>query len=621
MGLSQALISAISGLNANQSSLALVSANVANAGTAGYVRKTSNLVAVSGSGTGVSVRVASVQRELDSYVQRQLRVENAGANYATTRSQMLNQLQGVYGQPGSDSALETIFNNFTSSLQALSGSPDDVAARSSVVSGGQLLTQQLNSMTTSIQGLRENAELGISDAVSQVNDALTHIAQLNTQLEATTTIDASAANMLDQRDAYIDKLSKLMDINVIKGDQSQLTIYTNTGIQLVSDKAGSISFSPQGSMSATTQWSADPNIRQVGTLTLTTANGSNVDLIQSHAIRSGSIAAYLQLRDQDLVQAQAQIDAVAAAMSSGLSDKTTAGAAVTSGGQSGFDLDISGLSTGNKVTVNYTDSLTNTPRTITLIRVDDPSVLPLPDTATAAANDKVYGIDFSSGMSAVYGQIANAIGATGMVASNTSGTTLRILNDGPANAVTVNSVTKTATATSLQGGSSELPFFTDGTSLFTSAIGAAGAQSVGLAGRINVNGNLIADPSKLVGYAPSIANGDSTRPDFLYNQLTNTSQQYSPATGVGSTNSPFTGSISTYLRQVVSVQGQTADAAASLKQGQDVVQTALQQRFDDAAGVNIDEEMANLLSLQNSYAANARVLSAVKDMIDTLMRI
>ena len=85
MGLSQALISAISGLNANQSSLALVSANVANAGTAGYVRKTSNLVAVSGSGTGVSVRIASVQRELDSYVQRQLRVENSGASYAVRR--------------------------------------------------------------------------------------------------------------------------------------------------------------------------------------------------------------------------------------------------------------------------------------------------------------------------------------------------------------------------------------------------------------------------------------------------------------------------------------------------------------------------------------------------------
>jgi flagellar hook-associated protein 1 FlgK len=621
MGLSQALISAISGLNANQNSLALVSANVANAGTAGYVRKTSNLVAVAGTGTGISVRVANVQRELDSYVQRQLRVENSGASYATTRSTMLNQLQGVYGQPGTDAALETVYNNFTSALQALTSSPDDVAARSSVISNGQLLTQQLNSMTTSIQGLRENAELGISDAVSQVNDALSHIAQLNTQLESTTTIDASAATLLDQRDSYIDKLSKLMDINVIKGDQGQLTIYTNSGIQLVSDKAGKISFDPQGTMSATTQWSADPTVRQVGTLTLTTANGSNVDLIQSNAIRSGSIAAYIQLRDQDLVQAQSQIDALAAAMSSSLSDKTTAGVAATSGPQSGFDLDISGLSTGNKITVNYTDSLTNTAHTITLMRVDDPSVLPLSDNATAASNDKVYGIDFSGGMTSVYGQIANAIGSTGMVASNTSGTTLRILNDGAGNAVTVNSVTKTATMTSLQSGSSELPFFTDGTGIFSGAIGAAGSQSVGLAGRITVNGNLINDPSKLIGYAASVANGDSTRPDFLYNQLTAASQTYSPATGVGSTNSPFVGSISTFLRQVVSVQGQTADAAASLKQGQDVVQSSLQQRFDDAAGVNIDEEMANLLSLQNSYAANARVLSAVKDMIDTLMKL
>lgn len=621
MGLSQALISAISGLNANQSSLALVSSNVANAGTPGYVRKTSNLVTVASSGTAVSVRVASVQRELDTYVQRQLRTENSGASYATTRSQVLNQLQTVYGQPGSDSAIETVFNNFTSSLQALTSSPDDVAARSSVISNGQLLTQQLNSMTTSIQGLRENAELGISDAVSQVNDALANIAQLNTQLEATTTTDASAANMLDQRDSYIDKLSKLMDINVIKGDQGQVTVYTNTGIQLVSDKAGKISFSPQGTMSATTQWSADPNVRQVGTLMLTTANGSNVDLIQSHAIRSGSIAAYIQVRDQDLVQAQSQIDAMAGAMASSLSDKTTAGVAASSAGQNGFDLDISGLSTGNKITVNYTDSLTNTAHTITLMRVDDPSVLPLPDTATANANDKVYGIDFSSGMTSVYGQIANAIGSTGMVASNTTGTTLRVLNDGPGNAVTVNSLTKTATVTSLQGGSGELPFFNDGTSSYTGAITAAGSQTVGLAGRITVNGNLIADPSKLVGYAASVANGDSTRPDFIYNQLTNASQQYSPSTGVGSTNSPFTGSISTYLRQVVSVQGQTADAAASLKQGQDVVQSSLQQRFDDAAGVNIDQEMANLLALQNSYAANARVLSAVKDMIDTLMQL
>ena len=47
---------------------------------------------------------------------------------------------------------------------------------------------------------------------------------------------------------------------------------------------------------------------------------------------------------------------------------------------------------------------------------------------------------------------------------------------------------------------------------------------------------------------------------------------------------------------------------------------SLQQRFNDASGVNVDQEMSNLLTLQNSYAANARVMSVVKDMLDALMQ-
>ncbi|MDP2295158.1 MAG: flagellar hook-associated protein FlgK [Pseudolabrys sp.] len=621
MSLSQALISAISGLKANQSSLALVSANVANAGTAGYVRKSVNQVAVSGSGTGIGVRISAIQRELDQYVQRQLRVENSGAGYATTRAQFYNQLQAVYGTPGSDASLETAFNKFSESLQALTSSPDDTAARASVISTAQLLAQQLNTMSTGIQSLRQNAELGIADSISQANDAMQQIAALNARIASSPNMDAATATMYDQRDAYIDKLSKLMDINIIANDNNQLAIYTNSGIQLVGTTASVLSFDPQGTMSANTQWSADPNARGVGTITLTSANGSKVDLIETNAIRSGQIAAYIQMRDQDLVQAQTQLDALAAVMASALSDKTVTGTAVSSAGQDGFDIDISGLAAGNRITINYTDSLTNTPHTINLIRVDDASMLPLSDDVTATANDKVYGIDFSGGLSSVYGQIAAAIGSTGMVASNPSGSLLRVLNDGPGNAITVNSVTTTTTATALNGGSSELPFFTDGAKVFTGAITGAGAQSVGLAGRITINGALVADPSKLIVYGAGVAAGDSTRADFIYNQLTGASLQFSSATGIGSTNSPFSGSITTYLRQVISMQGQAADAAYSLMQGQDVVLSALQQRFDDTAGVNVDSEMANLMALQNSYAANARVLSAVREMLDTLMQL
>jgi flagellar hook-associated protein 1 FlgK len=71
---------------------------------------------------------------------------------------------------------------------------------------------------------------------------------------------------------------------------------------------------------------------------------------------------------------------------------------------------------------------------------------------------------------------------------------------------------------------------------------------------------------------------------------------------------------------VVSQEGEAASNANSLKQGQDVVLSALQQRFNDGSSVNIDQEMANLLTLQNAYAANARVLSSVKEMFDTLLK-
>ena len=620
MSLAQALSAAISGLKVNQSSLALVAANVANADTPGYVRKTVNQVTTAGNNTGIGVRISAVQRELDTYVQRQLRVENAGASYADTHAQMFQQLQDVYGQPGSANTLETVFNNFTNALQSLSTSPDDAAARSAVISAAQLLTQQLNQTSDNIQALRGSAELGISDAVAKANEAMSQIATLNEKLAGSNQADSATAAMLDQRDSYIDQLSQLIDINVVKTGENQVSIFTNSGVQLVGTKASQISFDLQGTMTASAQWSADPSERGVGTLTLNSPNGNSVDLIQSKTIRSGQIAAYLQMRDEDLVQAQSQIDAIAAAMASALSDKTTAGVAVSSGLQSGFDVDIGSLQAGNTITINYADGLTHTPRTITLVRVDDPSTLPLADSATSTANDKVFGIDFSGGIGSVYGQINAAIASTGMAASNPIGTTLRILNDGAGNIVNLNSLSTTATETSLSGGSSALPFFTDGAQPYTGAINGLGAQSVGLAGRIQVNGALAADPAKLVAYLAGTAAGDSTRPDFIYRQLTAAALQFSPSTGIGTENSPFTGSLTTYLRQVISRQGEAADAAANLKQGQDVVLASLQQRFNDGSNVNVDQEMANLLTLQNSYAANARVLSAVKEMFDTLMR-
>lgn len=621
MSLSQALVTAVAGLRTAQAGLSLVAANVSNAQTPGYIRKTLDQQTTAAGDAGVSVRVSGINRELDQYLQRQLRVESSGGAYADLRSQFYGRLQQVYGDPSSASALETLYNNFTTAAQALSTNPSDYSARSSVLSTGQVLAQQLNGLTGSIQGLRSDAEQGLADAVRSANTAMQRIAEINQQLAMSHADDAAAATLLDQRDQYVDQLAQLMDIRTGDGDFNQISVFTSSGIQLVGSRASTLSFDPQGTMTPNAVWDADPTKRNVGTITLVSPTGASMDLIANKSIRSGQIAAYLEMRDQVLVQAQTQLDQIAASVAQTLSDHTTDGISVTNGPQSGYDIDVTDLKAGNSVKITYTDTATNTQHTLTLMQVDDPSALPLPDSATPAPNDRVIGVDFRAGVGAVANQLNNIFNGK-IQFSNSAGNTLRVLDDGAAGTSHVNSTSATFTVSSLTSGMAEFPFFLDASAPYTGAISGAGTQMTGFAGRIAVNAALVADPSKLVVFQiTGGTSGDPTRPNFIYDRLTSASLTYSPQTGVGTKAAPFSGPLPSFIRQVLSQQGDAAQAASNLSSGQDMVVNALKQRFNDGSSVNIDQEMSNLLTLQTAYGANARVLSAVKDMIDTLLKV
>ena len=122
MSLGSALATAMSGLRANQAALSIVSSNISNAQTPGYVARTVNQVEINTGDNGASVNVTGVNRQLDLYVQSQLRTETSGGAYADQMANILGQLQSVYGPPGGDGTLETSYNNFTTALQALSTS-------------------------------------------------------------------------------------------------------------------------------------------------------------------------------------------------------------------------------------------------------------------------------------------------------------------------------------------------------------------------------------------------------------------------------------------------------------------------------------------------------------------
>jgi len=554
-------------------------------------------------------------------VQSQLRTETAGGAYADQIANILGQLQSVYGTPGGDGTLETSLSNFTSALQALSNNPGNQSAQSVALQAAQSLAQQLNTTTQGIQSLRSNVNQDIGNAADQANTAMNQIAQINTQLQGLSPTDPLAATLMDQRDNAINQLAKLVDIKVVTDSSNQTNIFTNSGLQLVgAGLASEFKFSSPGSLTATSLYNANPAQNGVGSLNLRMPNGANIDLVATNAISSGQIAADLKLRDQTLVQAQTQVDQMAATLASSLSDQTTAGTAVA-GPPSGFDVSASNVLPGNTINLTYTDTATNTQRQISIVNVTAPGALPLQNGANA--NPMYVGVNFSLGMTSVVSQLNTALAANHLQFSNPSppSTTLRVTDNG-SGASTMTAASVTTTTSSLASGNPQLPLFTDGNSLYTGSITASGSQMTGLAGRISVNAALLADPSKMSVYStsPTTATGDNTRSDFLFSQLTSQTFSYSPSTGLGSAAQPFKGTITSYLQQFVSQQGNASTLATQLQQGQSVVVSTLQQKFDSTSAVNIDTEMATLIQVQNTYAANAHIMTVVQNMMTSLLQ-
>jgi len=296
MGLSSALASALSGLRANQAALSITSANVANANTPGYITQTSNQIEVPSGGPGASVQVTGVTRELDTFVQNQLRTEIGGGGFADQTANILGQLQSLYGTPGSVGTLETAFNNFTSAVQAISTSSNGLSSQTTALAAAQALAQQLNTTSQGIQTLRSNVEQDIGASAAQANTDLNQIAAINTKLQGLNPTDPAAATLEDQRDNAINDLARLVDVKVSSTGNNQVNIFTTTGIQLVgAGLASQFSFSSQGTLTPTSLYNSDPTKSGVGTLSITLPNGSSLDVVANNIISSGRIAAALCL--------------------------------------------------------------------------------------------------------------------------------------------------------------------------------------------------------------------------------------------------------------------------------------------------------------------------------------
>ena len=613
MSISAAISTALTGLKATQAGMDLVSTNISNSGTVGYTRRELITTESVAGGRTTGVNVVGAQRLLDTLLQKQMRLENGGAGYTAVKASYHTSLDAMFDAPGATASLPGLMSSLSSAISALASNPASYSSRTTAVSAAADLAASLNSLSGQVQTLRQTAEDSLAASVSQANSILQQISQVSTQMRASQA-NAVSPGLQDQRDNLINQLSELMDVQVTPRENGVVSISTTGGLLLFDgQQATTLSFDAKSPIGPQSAYNVDPTQRRVGTITATNSQGGRTDVIASGMIRSGKIAAYVELRDEVLPQAQTQLDALAAGLASAISDRDVPGSALPPGPPDGFEIDLAALQNGNPITVSVTSG--GVPRTITFVKAGSAAAA----AAATASGNNVVGIDFSGGMAGVATQIGTALG-TGFTASNPAGSTLRIVDDGVTGTTDVTALSARATVTGLTGGNVQMPLFTDGVTAYSGSY-ENGHQLLGLAARITVNPAVKNDPALLVTYTPTTPAGDPARPEHLRQALTSATMSFTGAAGIGGSSAPWTGTVSEFANQLVATQATNAISAQNLNSGQKVVLNALQSRFSEQSGVNIDVEMAQLIQLQTAYGANARVMTAAKEMLDTLMRI
>ena len=628
MGLTSSLNTSLSGLRVTQSQMELVSTNIANVDSAGYTRRKLNVVQQLAGTVTTGVRIDGVSRQLQVQVQRQLRLETAGAAYTDVKASYAQQLDRMFGSPGEAGSLDSTVNAFAGALQSLTANPADFTARQQVLASAQGLASTLNGLTQEVQRMRSSAEAEISAGVERVNTILKQISEIDSKLFINGNANQNSPGLLDERDKAIDELAALVDVRTVQDDNGKLTIFTSGGMQLYGASAIKLSFDARGDLNATNLFTANAADRGVGTIRIGSGGGVGVDVIANGLFRSGSLAAQIEMRDKVLVEAQTQLDDLAASLASVLGDRNPTTTA-TNGTNNGFDVALPdplapaslAMKAGNSLSIEV--NTPTGPRRFQFIATDGAAPNPIP-ASEGEAGATIVRFDRTTGFAGLQAAVSGALGA-GFTVSLQPGNTLRVLDAGGGNSVT--SVRAGFSVSGLTGEGAELPMFTDlgANKLYTGTLDGLKSQRTGFAGRIGVNPLLLADASRLVVYdttpGSTTQQGDSTRPRLLLDRLTTAQRGLTGGSGIGDSVNGYRSNVLDLSRRIVEDQGAKASQALSLDQGQKIVLNTVQTKYAETSGVSIDQEMSDLVQIQNAYAANARVISAVKDLFDMLMRI
>lgn len=315
-----------SGLSSAQAALNVVGNNINNAYSgsstdsfiSGYSRQSIMLGQAGGKTTsygffGYGVQVDGVQRAYNEFIANQVRGAATEYHSLNSRYEQLSQIDNMLGDDTSN--ISTSINNIFSALEKMSSDPVNLAARQETLAQFKSISSQFKSSSKAFNDLEKSTNTQITQAVEDLNSYSQQLAKINGDIaKINAQTDGFPADLLDQRDTLLTKISEITGIKVDENaGNGTVNVALTNGMQLVN---GSRCYQLDASPSA-----EDPAQTVVSYID---ASGNKIALDEEN-MSGGMLGGLFKFRHTDLVDARNQLNQLALQMANKFNEVNRAG--------------------------------------------------------------------------------------------------------------------------------------------------------------------------------------------------------------------------------------------------------------------------------------------------------
>jgi flagellar hook-associated protein 1 FlgK len=174
---------------------------------------------------GQGVVVERVERIRDQLLDKRIVAQAGGEGYWKARDPYIRELEQIYLEPGKNS-IRSKMDEFWASWQELSVHPADTAPRMAVIERGKTLMDGIHDRYGALKRLQEQTEEDIRLTVGRINELSGQIAGLNQDIQRIKAQGDNPHDLLDRRDLLVDTLSSIINISVDNRDPDEFMVHT-----------------------------------------------------------------------------------------------------------------------------------------------------------------------------------------------------------------------------------------------------------------------------------------------------------------------------------------------------------------------------------------------------------